>query len=145
MTMYARLVRMIQFSCTGDSPDDSLDQSIGFHLQGSGDESYLVTCPEHSRIQNELDLVPQMPVMPDQRISPDVPLPRSQSTRTDRANSASGNGRTREHPDYLLPKQSSAKLASLTFQLKTQLFLTCFLPFRFVLGNIPQSIGTCRE
>lgn len=63
-----------------------------FLLQGAGDEAYLVTCPEHSKIRNELDLVPQMPIMPDQRISPDVPLPRSHSGRAERNHSGGGSG-----------------------------------------------------
>ena len=61
-------------------------------LQGAGDEAYLVTCPEHSKIRNELDLVPQMPIMPDQRISPDVPPPRSHSGRAERNHSSGGSG-----------------------------------------------------
>ena len=75
-----------------------------FLLQGAGDEAYLVTCPEHSKIRNELDLVPQMPIMPDQRISPDVPLPRSHSGRAERNHSGGGSGghssKTREPPSH---------------------------------------------
>ena len=50
----------------------------------------MVTCPEHSRIRNELDLVPQMPLMPDQRVSLDCPTPRSRSSQPEQPTGESG-------------------------------------------------------
>ena len=55
-------------------------------LQGAGDEPYLVTCREHAEIRDEMELVPLMPVMPDQKVSvspPDHVPTRPRNARTE--------------------------------------------------------------